>query len=134
MTRRRAVDVQKRWLLFLCAVLGSSACVIGPKQDDPVSGATGGKDTGVSAEDSSDRTDDTGTVDDATVEPPGDAGGGADTSTSTDSAAADAPADGSDGGSDGDAGSDDGSLDGVSVDGSPDAETIDATDALTEGG
>jgi hypothetical protein len=128
------VDVQKRWLLVLSVLLASSACVIGPKQDDPASGASTSEDTGVSSSDTG-----TGAFDDATVTPADDAGGGADTLTSDDAPSLDSAASDTGSSVDGADGSFDGSSDGeasvdasdeVSVDASVDA----STDALVEGG
>lgn len=125
--------MQKRWLV-LCVVLAAGGCVIGPKQDDPVSGASN-SDTGVISADTGQTDEDVGGLDDATVTPADDAGTGADTQTSdassTDSSSSDAPA--SDSSTSIDTGS---SVDGGAVDasdGSADV-TIDASDALTEGG
>jgi hypothetical protein len=141
--RRKGADVSKRALWLLVFALGSSACVIGPKHDDPVNGSMTASDTGVVAdEDTGDRGGDdsgVGAVDSTTM-PPSDAGATLD-GASSDGASSDT-ASSSDGASSDTASSSDSatSIDGAaadsgdaSSDASEDAKE-DASDAVVEGG
>ncbi|MGZ6086701.1 MAG: hypothetical protein ACXWUE_24715 [Polyangiales bacterium] len=120
-------------LLMIVALCGSAACVIGPKQDDPLTGGATAEDSGVGFDDTGNsKADDStvGSTDTSTTIPSSDAAGTPDGSDASDTAASDS-ATSTDGPS-----TDGPATDGPATDGSGDSaeDAADATDAVIEGG